>query len=278
MRCRRTGAFTAARPVRSVWERRASRTPSNKLGNAFERQIADTVREDVPRTDYLVRPGVQRSDNGEGEMYDADLILYDVRRRKLFFVQAKWKRDSRTASLDDELHDWRAKNWPLTKGIKRLSALRKRLSERVVLDQVRASLGDIKLSDEHVLNNAHFIVVHTLPYFNAYEIDGVAVYEWNMFRNALQRGAIHRTWSPDGSLRHAVLLPPLQHDSIIPLEDPQRILDHYCAAIGMDMSTFPAMMQDRQDARYGFNLTVPSATWWQRLWRRDRLRIARPYG
>jgi hypothetical protein len=88
---------------------------------------------------------------------------------------------------------------------------------------------------------------------------------------------IHRTWSPDGSLRQAVLLAPLQHDSIIALEDLQRILDHYCAAIGMDMSTLPAMMQDRQDARYGFNLTVPSATWWQRLWRRDRLRIACPY-
>jgi hypothetical protein len=250
---------------------------ARELGPKFEDQITTYVRERVPHTDYLVRPGFKRSDNGAGSMYDCDLILYDVERRKIFFVQAKWKRDSRTASLDDELHDWGANNWPLTKGIDRLATLRARLAEPVVLDQVRSALGDIKLPVEHILRNSHFIVLHTLPYFNAYQIDGVAIYEWNLFRNLLLRGAIVRSWSPDGVPEHARPLPTHLHDKVLELENPQEVLDYYCAAIGMDLTQLPAAMRNRQDARYGFDLVLPYATWWQRLTRRDRVSIMRPY-
>lgn len=142
-----------------------SAAQARKLGTEFEDGIKAYVREQVRGDDYLVREGFQRSANGAGAMYDCDLILYDVKRRKIFFVQAKWKRDSRTATLDDELHDWGASNWPLTKGIERLTALRARLGEPVVLDQVRAALNDIELPKEHILANSHFIVVHTLPFF-----------------------------------------------------------------------------------------------------------------
>ncbi|WP_322405702.1 hypothetical protein [Massilia luteola] len=231
----------------------------------------------MPKTDYLVRRGFKRGDNAAGKMYDCDLILYDVKRRKIFFVQAKWKRDSRTASLDDELHDWGASNWSLTKGVERLVVLRDRLAEPVVLDQVRAALGDIKLSNEHIVKNAHFIVLHTLPAFNSYQIDGVAIYEWNLFRNLLLRGLVRRRWSPDGVPEHARPLAAYVHGEVLALEDPQHVLDHYCAAIGMDFTHLPTAMRMRQEARYVFELPLPDGSWWQRLRKRDRIRILRPY-
>lgn len=254
-----------------------SETQARELGKKFEDQIASYVRTAVPATDYLVRRGFKRSDNGAGLMYDCDLTLYDVARRKIFFIQAKWKRDSRTAGLDDELHDWGAKNGPLTKGIDRLAALRARLAERAVLDQVHAALGDIKLPADHILANSHFIVLHTLPYFNAYQIDGVVVYEWNLFRNLLSRGALKRRWSPTGSPEHSCPLPLHLHDTVLALENPQQVLDYYCAASGMNLSKLPAAIQLRQEARYGFDLTLPNASWWQRLTKRDSVNIFLPY-
>lgn len=254
-----------------------SDSQARTLGLKFEEQITAYVRKDVPPADYLVRPGFKRADNGAGKMYDCDVIIYDVRRRKIFFVQAKWKRDSRTANLDDELHDWGASNWPLTKGIDRLAVLRDRLAEPVVLDQIRAALGDIKLSVEHILKNAHFIVLHTLPAFNAYQIDGVTIYEWNLFRNLLLRGLVQRRWSPDGVPEHARPCPTYVHHAVLALEDPQQVLDHYCAAIGADFTQLPAAMRIRQEARYGFDLALPDASWWQRLRKRNRISILRPY-
>lgn len=254
-----------------------SDTQARALGLKFEEQITAYVRNDVPRTDYLVRRGFKRADNGAGKMYDCDLILYDVKRQKIFFVQAKWKRDSRTANLDDELHDWGASNWPLTKGIDRLIVLRDRLAESVVLDQVRTALGDIRLSVEHILSNAHFIVLHTLPGFNAYQIDGVAIYEWNLFRNLLLRGLVRRSWSPDGIPEHACLTSTYVHHEVLALEEPQKVLEHYCKAVKTDFTRLPAAMRMREEARYGFELPLRPASWWQRLRKRDRIGILRPY-
>ncbi len=254
-----------------------SSNQARQLGKEFEHQISAYIRERVARTDYVVRRGVKRSENGAGEMYDADLIIYDAGRRQIFFVQAKWKRDSRTASLDDELHDWGADNSPLTKGVKRLAALRARLSEPVVLGQVRAALDDIKLSDEHILANSHFIVLHTLPSFNAYLIDGVAIYEWNLFRNLLRRGVVDRVFSPDDIPGDAVRMPPCVNDRILPLEDPQEVLDYYCATIGAEPALLAAAMRIRQDARYGFDIAWPQTSWWERVTKRRTIRIVRPY-
>lgn len=271
------GAARLAHAIHCCKSAVLSDSQARALGLKFEDQITTYVRKEVPQTDYVVRRGIKRSDNGAGKMYDCDLILYDVRRRKIFFVQAKWKRDSRTANLDDELHDWGASNWPLTKGIERLVVLRDRLAEQAVLDQVRTALGDIKLPVEHVLENAHFIVLHTLPAFNAYEIDGVAIYEWNLFRNLLLRGLVQRSWSPDGVPEHARPYSSYVHGEVLALEEPQKVLEHYCNAIGTDFTQLPAAMRRREEARYGFELALPDASWWQRLRKRDRVSILRPY-
>lgn len=254
-----------------------SASQAREVGDEFERKIAAYVRDAVPDTDYLVRRGFKSGANGAGKKYDCDLVLYEVGRRQLFFIQAKWKRDGRTASLNDELHDWGANNWPLTKGVNQLRALRERLGEESVLHQIHHALGDIRLSAQEIQANAHFIVLHTLPYFNAYQIDGVAVYEWNVFRNLLLKGRIHRLWAPEGSRGPAIPLPPHAHETLLRLEDPMHVLDYYCGAIGIDLAGLPAIMENRQQARYGFDVARPDAPWWQRMIRRERFRVLRPY-
>jgi hypothetical protein len=82
--------------------------------------------------------------------------------------------------------------------VSQLKALRERLSERRVLDQIKGRLQGFGLTDASIAQNSNFIVVHTLPYFNAYMNDGVALYEWNFFRNLLLRGATQRAKVPIG--------------------------------------------------------------------------------
>jgi hypothetical protein len=210
-------------------------------------------------------------------MYDCDLIIFENVRRQIFFVQAKWKLNSRTADLGDELHCWGSKNWPLTKGVDQLRVLRRRLAEKDVLAKIKGALGDIKLTDQHILENSHYVVVHTLPFFSAYQIDGVAIYEWNLFRRLLQRGAMERSMSISGPPARAVVLPEYRHHTLLKLEGPNQVLDYFYTASGGNLAQLPREKQDMEQARYGFDIPLPSASLWTRLRGNARLRVIRPY-
>ncbi|MFB9242655.1 hypothetical protein IV454_04795 [Massilia antarctica] len=254
-----------------------SKGQARDLGDKFEKEMTEYLARRVSPADYVVRPGLKRSDNGEGEMYDCDLIIFEVARRQIFFVQAKWKRNSRTADLGDELNCWRDENWPLTKGVKQLVVLRQRLAEKDVLAKIKGALGDIKLSDQHILANSHYVVVHTLPSFSAYQIDGVAIYEWNLFRRLLQRGAMERSLSTGGPPALAIALPEHRHHTVLKLEDPNQVLDYFYTAAGGALARLPREKQDREQARYGFDLALPSASLWSRMRGHATLRVIRPY-
>ncbi|WP_070311013.1 hypothetical protein [Janthinobacterium sp. HH107] len=247
------------------------------LGEKFEKEITEYITRRVSPADYVVRAGFKRSENGKGKMYDCDLIIFEVARRQIFFIQAKWKRNSRTADLGDELNYWGGKNWPLTKGVKRLVALRQRLTEKDVLAKIKGALGDIRLTDQHILANSHYVVVHTLPSFSAYQIDGVAIYEWNLFRRLLQRGAMERSMWTGGPHAVAIVLPEHRHHTMLKLEDPNQVLDYFYTMAGGNLAQLPREKQDREQARYGFDLALPSALLWCRMRGNATLRVIRPY-
>ncbi|MBQ5948723.1 hypothetical protein [Massilia sp. ST3] len=252
---------------------------AQKLGKPFESHVRSYVEQAVPPNDYLVRRWVQSGSNGKGRNYDCDLILFEPKRRKLFFVQTKWKRDGRTATLEDELKNWRAKTGPLTYGVGQLTGLRERLSEPGVLGQVRDALGSIEMSDREIQENAHFIVLHTLPYFSAYTIDGVTIYEWNLFRNLLLRGATQRAAIGRGG-NALGRMSTVASSELLPLEDPEQVIAHFFRAAGDPAQLLPQAMDHRLGARYGFDIVLPGATPWQRALRKlrpARVRIVRPY-
>lgn len=249
------------------------------LGEKFEEHVKSYVEVCVPASDYVVRDGIKASTKAKdaGVSYDCDLILFEPKRRKIFFVQVKWKRDGRTANLDDEMNEWRAKNSSLTHGVSQLKALRERLSERRVLDQIKGRLQGFGLTDASIAQNSNFIVVHTLPYFNAYMNDGVALYEWNFFRNLLLRGATQRAKAPIGQWGLLRPLPTLSHHETLPLENPKRAQDFFYESLGAELTEVPRLMESRLRARYGFDVKLGGKTWWRQLLASTSLRIVRPY-
>ncbi|MDO8768683.1 MAG: hypothetical protein Q7K57_08265 [Burkholderiaceae bacterium] len=251
---------------------------AQSLGDDFELHVKSYVENCIPPGDYIVREGFKASGKGEGCNYDCDLILYEPKRQKIFFVQTKWKRQSRTANLADELTGWMGKKPSLVHGMDQLQGLRARLSEKRVLNQVKGRLKDIKLTGQKILENSHFILVHTLPDFNAYEREGIVLYEWNFFRNILLRGTIQRTQTPIRELGKLHHLTTIAHHETLPLENPECTLNHFYRALGLDMKVVPQAMDARLLTRYGFDVDLQQRpAWWRRLFGRRVVRVARPY-
>lgn len=247
------------------------------IGMLFEEFVHLFIKERVPASDYIVCRGIESSGSDRGKPYECDLILFEPGRRKLFFIQLKWKRDSRTSNLDDEFHNWRGKNSALVKAVSQLTFLRERLHETKVIDQVRNELGRIQLSKEEIVKNAHFIVVHTMPEFSAYSREGVAIYEWNLFRNLLRRGAIQKSHAAQRDTSFSDVSQEVSHESTLPLEEPDRILMYYAEMLGLDAERYEMLTAAREEARYGFDIALEESPFWRRLMGLGTMRVVRPY-
>jgi hypothetical protein len=250
---------------------------AGRLGKQFEAHVYRYVRDRVPAADYLIRRGVEQSPKDDGPNFDCDLILVEPGRRQIFFLQIKWKRAGRTASLDDEMNDWRGRNWPMHHGVAQIAGLRKRLSEPGILAQVAGRLTGLGLSERDILANAHFLVIHTAPHFSPYMMDGIAIYEWNLFRNLLLRQAIDPTGTAAGKGSGPARGPDKIPHGLLPLEDPGRIGEHYLAMAGYRQETVATLMRERLEARYGFDLARPALPFWRRLIGKPTIRVVRPY-
>jgi hypothetical protein len=245
-----------------------------RLGEHFESHVKSYISEGVPTGDYVTLDGIRPDGKHQGASYDCDLILYEPKRRKVFFIQAKWKRESRTANLEDEMKLWRQKNFALGKGVNQMKGLRDRLSEPAILDKVKTRLHGLGLSDHEIIENASFIVVHTLPFFSAHEDDGIAVYEWNLFRNAIQRGVVQRTRLTGPGQR---VVEFRQHSGILEIEDPRSVMDHFAAAVGSDAAEQEFLRAARTDARYQFTVGLQPTRFWHKWFGAPRLTVTRPY-
>ncbi|NHZ43760.1 hypothetical protein [Massilia aquatica] len=254
-----------------------SDSEAERLGCQFEEHIFRYVSERVPSTDYIIRRGVDQSRKDTGRNFDCDLILFEPGRKQIFFLQIKWKRDGRTANLDDEMKNWRGRNWAMSHGVSQIAGFRERLSERGVLDQVLGRLKGLRLSEQHILANSHFVVIHTSPHFSPYMIDNILIYEWNLFRNLLLRGAIDLTRVSADRESEPAQRPSDGLQGLLPLEDAKCIGKYYIATAGVDSEIAPALLRDRIDARYGFDLRRPNMPFWRRFIGSPKIRIVRPY-
>jgi len=249
---------------------------ARSLGDIFETNIKSYVQECVNPEDYVVRDGLKAAGKDKGINYDCDLILYEPKRQKIFFVQAKWKLNNRTANLDDELNLWRGEKSLLTKGLTQLNGLRERLREKSVFAQVKNRLKDFRLTDQQILDNSHFILVHTLPYFNCYMNEGIVIYEWNFLRNILLRGAIQRTEAPIVDCEKLRQVTTVFHKETLPLENPERALNYFFQTIRVDLNASGQLMETRMQARYEFEVEL-RVGWRRQLLGRKSMKIVRPY-
>lgn len=250
---------------------------AGEIGKAFETHAKSYVAECVASSDYQAFEGFKWNGKGGGPNYDCDMIIYEPKGQNIYFLQVKWKRDARTANIEDELELWRSKDSLLPHGLSQLQGLRQRLLEPKVLSQIRGRLKGIRLTNQQIQANSHYVVVHTLPYFNAYQIDGITMYEWNFFRNVLLRGEVQKASAPNHDWARLHALPAEAHEDILPLEQPQKAIDHFYSALKIDPKDIPKQLTARMRVRYGFDVAIKTSFW--RRWRDGRriIRVTRPY-
>ncbi|MDI1259208.1 hypothetical protein [Aquabacterium sp.] len=225
---------------------------SRRLGEWFEEvYMLDYIRSTASE-DYVVASGFKRPAENGAPKLDCDLIIFDKARGKFFFVQSKYKRESRFATIGDELRALTHKNSPLTSGVAQIAALRDRLGEQSVLDQVRGKFPKMGLTEERLRRDGHYVVVHTMPALNCIERNGVLLYEWAVFRNLLQRGVATK-WHVNDSVAS-----PERHvaKDILPLEDVNAILNHYIAATHIPKTQIDAEFASYANSGMGFTLPV----------------------
>jgi hypothetical protein len=242
---------------------------SRDLGSWFDEVYVPEYIKLTASTDYIVTPGFNRPSKGGAPKLDCDLIIFEKSRGKFFFVQSKYKRDGRFATIGDELRALTQKNCPLTSGVAQIAGVRERLGERAVLDQIRGRFPKMNLTEERLRRDGNYVVLHTMPAFNCIERDGVLLYEWVFFRNLLQRGATARWRSDELSSGPETRLA----NDVLPLEDIDAVFDHYTS-----MGETPRLQANAEIASYansgmGFKLRVGKSFF---PWRTSEMTFSMP--
>jgi len=152
---------------------------SAKFGKMFEEYIKIYIQKNAHADYKLVSDNIDF--NEEGINVDIDLTLYDKNRNFYYFIQAKYA-ISNKPYLKDEVKSI-CNNKTLKKGLKQLQGFRKALKQKK-FRQILANKG-IKIHND---NNYSLILIHTISQFDFHDIDNIQMYEWNNFRNLLQRG------------------------------------------------------------------------------------------
>jgi hypothetical protein len=156
----------------------------NIFGDLFEKSIKQNL-ERLSSEKYVVFPGITYQESLHGDnILDIDIIVKDVRRNKYFFLQVKYILAGGIAYLaGDNWYSRRSKK-TIQKGILQLNSAKHLLD----IGRLQDSLNAINIFD-CTPENSEAIVVHNICNLD-FQLDqtGVALYEWNTFRNLLDDG------------------------------------------------------------------------------------------
>jgi hypothetical protein len=210
-------------------------------------------------------PEVKPRSNNEGT-YDIDLLVADEQLGRLYFCQIKHRVATLLPHFRDEFDEY-SRNKQLQHAVDQLLDTKPQFSNPGFVDKLRRSLRKARASPAFVAKvdseflQAHvgFIVVHTIENLDFATKEGVALYEWNTFRNLL-RGKI-TVMNEEG---FSVTSPDL-HD--VALDDPNRLsraLMAWSATQGDDNLLHP----DRQWSYAANSYLRLCETWDITLWNR----------
>jgi hypothetical protein len=148
---------------------------------------------------YMLQYLKARIDNSrfkvEGEIndpvakYDADVIIYDKLVDIFYFCQVKHRAEVIHPFLRDELNEF-GRNKAFQKGIVQLKTLRSLIDTPGVRERVVGRIGKKLVGTGSLAARSRFLLIHTVENFDMCTVDGIAMYEWNTFRNLLQ-GLMH---------------------------------------------------------------------------------------
>jgi hypothetical protein len=191
------------------------------FGTWFEKgYIKNYLRDRIAESRYATLEGF-KSASDETIKYDVDALLLDRKFCRLYFIQIKHRRGTALPYLRDELREFRARH-PFGKAVKQLRGVRDNLDSEKLLDRIKSSFRRDGLSPRLVTtdwlrNHCGFLIVHSVENFDFGVKDGIAMYEWNTFRNLLKGEMIQYV----GRVSH----PVCTDIGGPPLDDPRRVAD-----------------------------------------------------
>jgi len=196
-----------------------TKDPKNKhdvkslIGNNFEQEHMIDYIKNIAEKRFKVHPGFKAEKNAKVPDYDIDLVLEDTTYDTFYFIQAKYRLSSQPTFLSEQYEVMQKSDFKKGYAIQLLT-LKNNLNE----PSIRKKLNDHGLSSA-TSNNTHFILLHNLPFLNFHSTQGVAFYEWNLFRNLLKNGKI--------SIGHDLIITEEHTLTDEQLNEPDRIVDAY---------------------------------------------------
>lgn len=188
---------------------------SREFGDLFENYISLYIKDNMSN-DYEIIENVincQKLDDCKDLKLDIDLTIYDKKKDFYYFTQIKYSMINK-AYLKDEIKSI-TDNKTLRKGINQLKNFPEGLKYNSFVERLKEY--GIKIKN----NNYALIVIHTTPQFDFQEVGKVKLYEWNTFRNLLDRGKQRKM----NINRHNQTMEEISHINTLDLEDIKSVIE-----------------------------------------------------
>lgn len=168
------------------------------IGEWFEEDyLLRYLSDRLDATRFLVWSGI----NDQEAKYDADLIIYDKAPGIFYFCQVKHRAEVLQPFLRDELNEF-SRNKAFRHGINQLRTLRSQIDSPGVRSRLVSRAGKELVGKEPLGERSRFLLIHTVENFDMCTSDGIAMYEWNTFRNLIQGLVIRGGEDIPGEVRY----------------------------------------------------------------------------
>ncbi|WP_050470647.1 hypothetical protein [Herbaspirillum chlorophenolicum] len=162
-------------------------------GDWFDKQYISLYVAQRVRNSRFAFAGEVKAGREEEEKYDIDLFVIDYELDRIYFCQVKHRVKTQHAYLRDELKEFSI-GGQFKDAMRQLDSAKRQLGSPKLLERVRGSLQRAsvresflaKVDSEFLVKNTGFIVIHNVENLDFAVKDGVALYEWNTFRNLLK--------------------------------------------------------------------------------------------
>lgn len=188
---------------------------SSDFGDLFEDYICSYIKENMSE-DYEIISDVINSqdiDDCEDLKLDIDLTIFDKKKNFYYFTQIKYTMLTKPY-LKDEVR-LITNNKALDKAISQL----KNFPQALTRDSFVNRLKKHNINIEN--NNYALIVLHTSAQFDFQEVGKIKFYEWNTFRNLLDRGK-QRMMHIN---RYNPTMKEISHSETLDLEDIKSVIE-----------------------------------------------------
>ncbi|WP_147732700.1 hypothetical protein [Burkholderia pseudomallei] len=168
------------------------------IGHWFERDyILQYIQDRLDSSRFKAWPEFKDTD----AKYDADIIIYDKATHIFYFCQIKHRTQILQPYLRDELNEF-DRGEKINHGIEQLSRLRELIDTEQVRKRLVSKLGKKLVGVGPLSERSRFLLVHTVENFDMCTRRGIAMYEWNTFRNLLQGQMLFARQEVDGAMQY----------------------------------------------------------------------------